>query len=387
MWIIAVLLPLTALADGSFDIPDDAPFKMPADGTSESIPVPSRHKEEVIGFYATAGCILGATPFEISTNTWELANTRRNHQYGHSSLIRYVEKLSETSVNKGWGKLFVGDSSCPMGGRMAEGHSSHRVGLDVDIFYRFIPKNKTLSLEERNSWSEEEQIKNEIAKYDPPENEGGNMQARIVEENYKDDYMELLRAAAQADEVERIFVSPAIKRKLCEKYYTDNFEKAEDNPSWLKKIRPLGGHKSHFHVRLRCPEGSPMCRKQPAVQYETTNGKTKVGCAGKDLDSWFGPPEKEEEDKKPAPKPEWQVKVEERCAKAMGAMKSVAISEFVKCEVPDMQPPVSVGCRDYFNARNFTQTMTCAAAEAMANPAKCFATIKPAAVDPAKAKK
>lgn len=371
--VMSALLPLIAFAG-------DGDFKMPEADTSEAIPVPSRHKEEVIGFYSN-GCILGATPFEISTRSWELANTRRNHQYGHSSLIRFVENLGDTSVRNGWGKLFVGDSSCAAGGVMHEGHASHRSGLDVDIFFRFIDKNKTLTLEERNNWTEEEQTKNEIAKYEPAEKTGELPKTEDVKDEVNEDFFNLVKAAARESEVERIFVSPPIKKKLCKLFYKEKFDKAEDNPAWLKKIRPLLGHRSHFHVRLKCPPDSPMCRPQGEPIYGKKTGAESVGCAGDDIDDWFKTKKKDEEKKPVKPpllKPEWQVKVEERCSREMSALKSVNVSEFVKCETPDLDPPVTVGCRDYFNARNFTQTMTCAAQETAANPAKCFSTNSPA---------
>ncbi len=82
----------------------------------------------------------------------------------------------------------------------------------------------------------------------------------------------LIKLAAQDRDVERIFVSPLIKKELC------RIERPEDQ-SWMEKIRPWYGHRDHMHVRLRCPPGSPECRPQKPVP------ETK-GC-GKPLDEWF----------------------------------------------------------------------------------------------------
>ena len=46
--------------------------------------------------------------------------------------------------------------------------------------------------------------------------------------------------------------------------------------AWLQKIRPLYGHNTHFHVRLKCPKGSTGCKPQkPSVDYISKGGD---GC-------------------------------------------------------------------------------------------------------------
>ena len=56
--------------------------------------------------------------------------------------------------------------------------------------------------------------------------------------------------------MERIFVHPGIKKKLC--------ETAGGARSWLRKVRPTYGHHYHFHIRLACPAGT-ACEKQDPV--------------------------------------------------------------------------------------------------------------------------
>jgi penicillin-insensitive murein endopeptidase len=81
----------------------------------------------------------------------------------------------------------------------------------------------------------------------------------------------MLSHAARASEVERIFVSPPIKRALC--------ERARGDRSWLRKIRPWRGHSAHMHVRLGCPADSVGCTSQePPPEGD--------GC-GAELQSWF----------------------------------------------------------------------------------------------------
>ena len=65
----------------------------------------------------------------------------------------------------------------------------------------------------------------------------------------------LLRAAASDPRVARIFVDPLAKVWMCQNM-------RDGDRSYLRKIRPLGGHDYHFHVRLACPAGSPACENQ-----------------------------------------------------------------------------------------------------------------------------
>jgi len=71
--------------------------------------------------------------------------------------------------------------------------------------------------------------------------------------------------------VNRIFVSPAIKRDMCRRY---------PQASWLYRLRPWWGHEDHFHVRLQCPADSPLCQEQDPLD------PLDNGC-GADLDWWF----------------------------------------------------------------------------------------------------
>ncbi|MGB2680168.1 MAG: penicillin-insensitive murein endopeptidase, partial [Candidatus Competibacter sp.] len=53
-------------------------------------------------------------------------------------------------------------------------------------------------------------------------------------------------------------VNAIIKQALCN---------SETDRGWLNKIRPWWGHDAHFHVRLRCPPGSPQCDSQKPVPF------------------------------------------------------------------------------------------------------------------------
>ena len=97
----------------------------------------------------------------------------------------------------------------------------------------------------------------------------------------------LIKRAASYREVQRVLVHPAIKKELCETAGTDR--------SWLSKVRPVRGHNYHFHIRIRCPPGSPgphgLCPSEDvncdnqitgldvAVVKSTANWQLGVGAA------------------------------------------------------------------------------------------------------------
>jgi penicillin-insensitive murein endopeptidase len=85
-------------------------------------------------------------------------------------------------------------------------------------------------------------------------------------------HTELIRAASEDPDVERIFVNAAIKKALCREAGRDR--------GWLAKVRPWWGHDYHFHVRISCPADSPQCEPQPPPEA------VDDGC-GHELDHWF----------------------------------------------------------------------------------------------------
>ena len=134
--------------------------------------------------------------------------------------------------------------------------------------------NRTLNNEERKSFPPQLMVRADRKDVDPKIFTPGHVQ--------------VIRAAAEDPEVERIFVNAAIKKALC---------REAPNTAWMSKVRAYWGHDYHMHIRMRCPKDSPDCTPQAPP------GKDD-GC-GKELDFWFQdsilypPPPKE----KPKPKP------------------------------------------------------------------------------------
>jgi penicillin-insensitive murein DD-endopeptidase len=220
-----------------------------------AVKAPANLATKSIGFYAK-GCLAGGQPLPLSGLAWQAMRVSRNRNWGHPSLVKFVERFAEDVKTKdGWPGVLVGDMSMPRGGPMPFGHASHQVGLDVDIWYKPMPDH-VLSEKERD------EIPMESFLSDP---------AHVNPQMWTPEHEKLLRRAASYPEVARIFVNPAIKKWLCDNVKGDR--------NFLKKITPIGGHDDHFHVRLVCPADNPGCVNQHVLASDE-------GC-GKGLDHWI----------------------------------------------------------------------------------------------------
>ena len=200
---------------------------------------PSQGPARSIGFYSH-GCIAGAVALPVDGETWQVMRVSRNRNWGHPELIQFIEQLADKATRTGWHGLLIGDMSQPRGGPLLAGHTSHQVGLDVDIWLTPMPAHAFTRLEREDM-----------------------MATMVVAANRKDvdpkvwtpAHTALIKAAASDQRVTRVFVNPAIKKALC--------REPGDDRAWLGKIQPWLGHDWHFHVRLGCQPDSPDCEPQP----------------------------------------------------------------------------------------------------------------------------
>ena len=233
-----------------------------------------------IGSYAR-GCLAGAVALPVDGPAWQAMRLSRNRNWGHPKLISLVERLA-TDAKKldGWPGLLVGDISQPRGGPMLTGHASHQVGLDADVWLTPMPDHR-LSNKEREDIAATSMLDSTDLAVDP--------------KIFTADHVKLIKRAASYPEVERVLVHPAIKKALCAAAGTDR--------KWLGKVRPIGGHYYHFHIRMACPPGSMLCKPQKPPTGED-------GCT-KEVDEWLArlappktpPPPPPPGYKPPPPKP------------------------------------------------------------------------------------
>ncbi|OCI91961.1 penicillin-insensitive murein endopeptidase [Rhizobium sp. AC27/96] len=275
----------------------------PSPGSAKAIfggvTLPTQGPSQSIGFYAK-GCLAGAVALPADGPTWQAMRLSRNRRWGRPELIGLLERLSrDAAKNDGWPGLLVGDISQPRGGPMFNGHASHQIGLDADIWLTPMPQRK-LSAADREALP----FTSMLAK---------DKFLTINDRVWTPAHARLLMRAASYPEVERIFVNPAIKKKMCDSWTGDR--------SNLGKLRPEYGHDSHFHIRLRCPAGSVGCTGQAPVAAGD-------GC-DKTLAWWLGP----EPWVKPKPKPSDKPPVKPR---------EVMVSDLPKaCEAVLAGPPVA----------------------------------------------
>lgn len=226
MILLALLMQDTALA---------APLAKDLFGARQ---LPSATAPQAYGFYSK-GCFGGGVALPLDGPHWQVMRPSRNRRWGHPAMVRLIERLSEKAAADGWPGLLVGDIAQPRGGPMLTGHASHQLGLDVDIWFDPMPPQR-LSMAQREALSASSLVKGKSFSLDRAK--------------WSPAHAALLRDAGNFRAVERIFVHPAIKKKLCETVTGDR--------SWLSKIRPYWGHDDHFHIRIGCPPGSTQCEHQ-----------------------------------------------------------------------------------------------------------------------------
>jgi penicillin-insensitive murein endopeptidase len=219
---------------------------------------PAPGPAQAIGTYS-GGCLAGAAALPVSGPGYELLHLKRNRRYGHPVLIAFVRRLGAAARAKNLGVVVVGDLSQPRGGPTPNGHRSHQTGLDVDIGYAAPARLRA----GRISTADRERLV-PLPVVD--------LRTHAATPAWTPKTIMLLATAAADPAVDRIFVNPAIKRMLC--------EGPTGKAPWTGRVRPWWGHHDHFHVRLKCPGGSPACAAQDTPPDD--------GC-GLSLDWWFSP--------------------------------------------------------------------------------------------------
>lgn len=218
---------------------------------------------EIFGSYNN-GCIRGAHALEESPY-FQVLRYAPGRDYAHPELVSFINDLAEKAVSSGLPPLLIGDLSKRYGGSFGSrsAHGSHQVGLDADISFDFASPRRS---------SSELGHPRELPLVDAkgrPTHFFDTARAKLI-----------LLAASDA-RVERIFIAPGIKKRMCELLS----EKAHNDKrieQALRRLRPWFGHRAHMHVRLACPVDSPWCVRQAAVPKGD-------GC-GAELQSWFEPP-------------------------------------------------------------------------------------------------
>lgn len=290
------------------------PKKSSAAQVFGALKAPSGQPTRVIGTYSK-GCLAGAQQLAASGPAWQAMRLSRNRNWGHPSLVRFVEQLAgEVKEKLGWPGLLVGDLSQPRGGPMTFGHASHQTGLDVDIWYLAMP-DRQLTPEERDRMPMPTVLVNPYS-VDP------NL--------FTDKHAQIVRRAAAQQNVERVLVHPAVKKALC--------ESPDGDRAVLRKIRPYWGHDDHFHVRIACPPDSVGCQPPPAAPADE-------GC-GKELEHWLALAARIPTPQPPSAAPGLAPDLAAEQPKPISASAKVGIDALpAQCKVVQTAPPAQTVAR------------------------------------------
>ena len=254
--LIATLsLMFAAQANAQDQVKKAIPFKEYLAKTEPSTLKDEQLSSIPIGTYGN-GCIRNAYPAKFDHPYYQVIRPQNDRFYGSSSMLSFLDNLATKTHNAGLPILLIGDISLPLGGSFARSnHASHQIGLDVDIWFRMV--HKRLSTEElKKPWALNIVKPNFLA----------------VNNYYSENIYTLVKLAATDPQVDRIFINPAIKEKLC--------LEATGDRSWLRKVRPWWGHNAHMHVRLLCPSDAKFCNNAPPIPG------TGDGC-GKEVTAWL----------------------------------------------------------------------------------------------------
>ena len=221
---------------------DPADPNLPAKQVFGRATEPAAMPPHVYGFYAK-GCLAGAEPLAMDGPDWQVMRPSRDRYWGHPVLLSFIQRFADrVRRTTSWPGVLIGDMAQPRGGPMINGHASHQIGLDVDVWLRPMP-DRRLSREEREFMDSAMVVREDRRDVDP----------RL----FTHDTMDVIKAAAVDPEVQRIFVNAAIKKAIC--------RDARGDRSWLEKVRPMFGHDYHFHIRLACPATERDCQRQAEV--------------------------------------------------------------------------------------------------------------------------
>ena len=229
-------------------------FSASAAASWSAVPGPTSGSARSYGAY-NAGCLAGAEALPPQGRGYQAMRLSRDRHYGHPHLIQLVQRLGDYAAGHGV-RLLIGDLAQARGGPMPYGHSSHQTGLDVDIWFTILPQYERLPPDE----IEQRPMRSVVDR----------ARGQIISAYWQPMFTDLLRYTASIPEVERIFVNPVIKQKLCQ---------TEGHQAWLGKLRPWWGHDGHFHVRIACPADSRGCQSQAPPPPGS-------GC-DEDLASWI----------------------------------------------------------------------------------------------------
>lgn len=198
---------------------------------------------EAVGFYRD-GRLLNGEDILSRDGMLRKLFTSRKRMFGTTELNDAIVDLANESTFrfKNLNQIQIGDLSNVNGGSARPNHQSHQNGLDADIVY--FPTTNIIQNQNANYW-EEIFVRN----------------GRVTNNFNSFRNWEMFKFLVNRGGVNRIFVDTAIKREICR--YAREIGELNNFIYVHRRIRPSDQfHKTHFHLRMKCPKGDNRCRDQ-----------------------------------------------------------------------------------------------------------------------------
>lgn len=212
---------------------------------------------QVIGFYSD-GSLAQAARLQDEGAGYVKLFRARDRGFGSSGLVELLEQVAaEIHTRHPQGeRLQIGDLGVEHGGRITR-HGSHQNGLDADLAYYRVTHTEQ----------------------DPNDGSGFrdtfvDSQGRVSANLDVARVWELLKLLRASGRLNRVFMDQAIKNSMCA--HARSLGEYDSEGETLRRLRPLGGHADHLHIRLTCPANSPRCRAQEEPPAGTGCGPART---------------------------------------------------------------------------------------------------------------
>lgn len=213
--------------------------------------------EQIRGFYSSGSMSDVDSILEHQTSVQKLFRSRAMH---YTSV--YMRDLLENlhlhlrALHPDVEMLQVGDLSAKNGGKIPR-HASHQNGLDADVVY--LRHNRRVQDIHAPEW-----IEDFIS--------GAQVSPNFETERNWAAFTYLVEHYP----IGRIFVDRVVKKHLCQYVQEQGMARDPLTRETLRRLRPANYHRTHFHIRLKCPLEQKQCQEQAEPPEGT-------GCSENDL--------------------------------------------------------------------------------------------------------
>lgn len=195
---------------------------------------PNRPVDQAVGGYSGGGKLENSTAMDTSGPHHYFSKPYENQFYGTYDLVRVVKILASKIYNEIFPgiKIRINDFSKRRGGYIPP-HQGHQNGLEADIGYLTVNSHKQI----------------------PQHSKIGSQWVLKMSEMWK-----VFKFLGGSDRVSLFYVNRSVKPKFCAYARQQGELSSDPGKLALRKMVAIGGHTSHFHLRMECGRYNPRCR-------------------------------------------------------------------------------------------------------------------------------